>query len=108
MKLARYEDSLGRSSGYWLVRAVPGLMVHRMGYGAWRLRPLNEPLVPGSPDFKKAERTWGKGSTPREALLLLQEHPHLKQWFQSRDAALLELEATLADKDTQLPGLLEG
>lgn len=106
MKIARYEDSLGRSSGYWLVKAVPGLMVQRMGYRAWRLRPLSEPLVPGSPDFQKAEKTWGKGASPREAMLLLQESPHLKQWFPSRDAALLELEATLAKADPSLPRLI--
>lgn len=95
VSLARWEDDRGDSTGWWLVRQIPGLAVTCNGT-MWQLAAADD-LFDHYPQAPR--RLWGENFSARPGWQLLQAHPQLRRDFRTRAEALLALENELAGPD---------
>lgn len=103
LNLARWNGADGSSSGWWLVREVPGLCVfysHIPEFG-WCFGPARPGdafermyySTEGSPIIKPV---WGKDEDLDQAEIFLAQNPGLKRkGYKTRKAACLAIERTL-------------
>lgn len=109
--LARWNDQHGISVGWWLVREVPGLCVHRSHPDlGWCIAPIR--LSKGnhgndlSNYLSEARRVWGRVPDSSEAEAWIKEHQVHTAGFPTRYAARQELERTLKPQGSSLSQIL--
>lgn len=91
LSLCRWEDHKGSSEGHWLIREIPGAILHCSPKSRdWALI-VGRDLLALHP--KGAERAWGKDFSSARAERLLEDNPHLGRSFQTRADLLLAIEA---------------
>lgn len=91
LSLCRWEDGKGSSRGHWLVREIPGALLHCSPKSRdWALI-VGRDLLALHP--QGAELAWGKDFSPARAERLLEENPHLGHSFKTRADLLLAIEA---------------
>jgi len=97
--LARWNDRWGNSKGWWLVREVPGMCIHRSRpVSGWEVRAVEEDdrqLDWYLSLLTDAERVWGKNADLQKAERLLASTDHIKPVFATRGAALHWIEGLI-------------
>lgn len=98
--LARWNDQHGITAGWWLIREIPGLCVHRSHPDlGWCIAPVR--LVTATQDkkdldlsnfIKESKRVWGRFVPHEEAEAFIEEHGVRTAGFKTREAAVQELE----------------
>lgn len=92
LRLARWEDSTGSSSGRWLVRETAGVHIYREPDGCWRLGPgiWSGSFADGEGAFLDA--VWGEGYNPATWVrICCAENGPAYRAYPTRLAALLAL-----------------
>lgn len=102
ISLARWENQQGSSSGWWLIREIPGLCIYSTfpGKAPWRLRDLDEDWAIEEDGLPEAiAKIWGVSPEDYNfspARGLLRANPQLEDRnFASRSEAVSQIECAL-------------
>lgn len=101
LSLARREDHQGSSSGYWLIRQLPGFLLSRSYDGEWRIACGSTERLRGE---RSAKAAWGLLWEPDLSLYAELKSP--SRGYRTRAEALVALEAELAEQPETLGELL--
>lgn len=104
LSMARWDDAVGKSAGWWLIKELPGFMLVRILGGGWIIHLGPEGYLNRGSDG--ARQLWGEDWKPRRDIW--QQNQDLKhKEYPTRKAALLELEKRVGKpKQNQLADLL--
>lgn len=96
LSLARWDNEQGSSSGWWLVREIPGLCICRSHPSPEWIVQAVQKRPPHCFNFPHASQlAWGKEPDLQQAELLLENAGHAQRRFASRRLALHWVEGLL-------------